>query len=94
MVQLDSKIVMQVKHLVWKFRGKSTISVDGIPVEVYWDVHNWLFGSPAGNAFFMFQMCAGADKSGSFVARTVTTNSETLNTKSPLTKQTDVKFDR
>ncbi|GJW82275.1 thiosulfate/3-mercaptopyruvate sulfurtransferase [Tanacetum coccineum] len=70
-VRLDSKIVMQVKHLVWKFRGNSTISVDGIPVEVYWDVHNWLFGSPAGNAVFMFQACSGADKSGSFAERSI-----------------------
>jgi hypothetical protein len=70
-VRLDSKIVMQVKHLVWKFRGNSTISVDGIPVEVYWDVHNWLFGSPAGNVVFMFQTCAGADKSGSFADRSI-----------------------
>nr|GEU89506.1 hypothetical protein [Tanacetum cinerariifolium] len=70
-VRLDSKIVMQVKHLVWKFRGNSTISVDGIPVEVYWDVHNWLFGSPAGNAVFMFQACSGADKTASFAERSI-----------------------
>ncbi|KAI3774357.1 hypothetical protein L1987_48909 [Smallanthus sonchifolius] len=67
-VRVDSKIVMQVKHLVWKFRGNCTISVDGLPVEVYWDVHNWLFGSSTGSAVFMFQTCSGVEKSGAFAA--------------------------
>ncbi|KAI3715485.1 hypothetical protein L6452_22469 [Arctium lappa] len=65
-VRLDSKIVMQVKHLLWKFRGNYTISIDGVPVEVYWDVHNWLFGSTTGSAVFMFQTCSGAGKSHEF----------------------------
>ncbi|KAJ0548537.1 hypothetical protein HanIR_Chr08g0384921 [Helianthus annuus] len=49
---MDSKIVMQVQHFVWKFRGNCTISVDGLPVELYWDVHNWLFGSSTGSPIF------------------------------------------
>ncbi|XP_076956188.1 uncharacterized protein LOC143631253 [Bidens hawaiensis] len=65
-VRVDSKVVMQVQHLVWKFRGNCTISVDGFPVEVYWDVHNWLFGSSTGSAVFMFQTCSGFEKSGAF----------------------------
>uniref|UniRef100_A0A5B7AHL4 DUF868 domain-containing protein n=1 Tax=Davidia involucrata TaxID=16924 RepID=A0A5B7AHL4_DAVIN len=56
-IRLDSKAVMQVKHLRWKFRGNHTILVDGIPVEVFWDVHNWLFGNVMGSAVFMFQTC-------------------------------------
>ncbi|KAL7123965.1 hypothetical protein ABFS83_14G016900 [Erythranthe nasuta] len=54
-IRVDAKIAMKVKHLRWKFRGNSTILVDGNPVEVFWDVHNWLFGSCLGNAVFMFQ---------------------------------------
>ncbi|XP_004493685.1 uncharacterized protein [Cicer arietinum] len=54
---IDSKMVMQVKQLKWKFRGNQTILVDGFPVEVFWDVHNWLFGNTMGNAVFMFQTC-------------------------------------
>ncbi|KAK9945289.1 hypothetical protein M0R45_010811 [Rubus argutus] len=60
---VDSKIVMKVKKLNWKFRGNHTILVDGLRIEVFWDVHNWLFGNSMGNAVFMFQTCLnGADK--------------------------------
>lgn len=62
-IRIDRKRVMQVKHLAWKFRGNQTILVDGLPVEVFWDVHNWLFGSPVGNAVFMFQTCLMPEKS-------------------------------
>ncbi|OVA18850.1 Protein of unknown function DUF868 [Macleaya cordata] len=61
-IRIDSKTVMQVKRLRWKFRGNQTILVDGLPVEVFWDVHNWLFGA-LGNAVFMFQTCLSAEKS-------------------------------
>ncbi|KAG1347608.1 LisH domain-containing protein [Cocos nucifera] len=61
-IRIDKKRVMQVKRLMWKFRGNQTILVDGLPVEVFWDVHNWLFGAPTGNAVFMFQTCVSAEK--------------------------------
>ncbi|MBA0715255.1 hypothetical protein Golax_014164 [Gossypium laxum] len=61
-IRIDSKTVMQVKRLKWKFRGNHTILVDGLPVEVFWDVHNWLFGNAMGNAVFMFQSCISAEK--------------------------------
>lgn len=61
-MRIDSKIVLQVKQLNWKFRGNYTILVDGIPVEVFWDVYNWLFGNATGNAVFMFQTCLSAEK--------------------------------
>ncbi|KAI5315957.1 PREDICTED: Protein of unknown function DUF868 [Prunus dulcis] len=58
---IDSKMVMQVKRLNWKFRGNHTILVDGLRIEVFWDVHNWLFGNAMGNAVFMFQTCLSDD---------------------------------
>ncbi|KAL6132576.1 hypothetical protein ACLB2K_064816 [Fragaria x ananassa] len=61
-VRVDSKTVMQVKRLRWKFRGNHTILVDGLAVEVFWDVHNWLFGSSPGSAVFMFKTCLSAEK--------------------------------
>ncbi|MQL83299.1 hypothetical protein Taro_015793 [Colocasia esculenta] len=61
-IRIDRKRVMQVRRLTWKFRGNQTILVDGLPVEVFWDVHNWLFGVPVGNAVFMFQTCLSTEK--------------------------------
>ncbi|KAM7254067.1 hypothetical protein ACFE04_031749 [Oxalis oulophora] len=61
-IRIDSKLAMQVKRLKWKFRGNHTILVDGLPVEVFWDVHNWFFGNSMGNAVFMFQTCLSAEK--------------------------------
>ncbi|XP_059649359.1 uncharacterized protein LOC132295214 [Cornus florida] len=61
-VRVDSKTVMQVKRLLWKFRGNHIILVDGLAVEVLWDVHNWLFGSSLGNAVFMFKTSLSAEK--------------------------------
>ncbi|KAL7582111.1 uncharacterized protein LOC111886422 [Lactuca sativa] len=62
LIRVDGKTMMQVKHLRWKFRGNYTILVDGLPVEVYWDVHNWLFGKLMGEAIFLFQTCLSAEK--------------------------------
>ncbi|XP_057475044.1 uncharacterized protein LOC130763109 [Actinidia eriantha] len=61
-IRVDSKAVVQVKRLRWKFRGNHTILVDGLPVEVLWDVHNWLFGNVVSDAVFMFQTCHSAEK--------------------------------
>ncbi|CAA0834758.1 Plant protein of unknown function (DUF868 [Striga hermonthica] len=61
-VRIDSKTVLQVKHLKWKFRGNLTIVVDGMPVEVFWDVHNWLFSPSSGKAVFLFQTSLPAEK--------------------------------
>lgn len=72
-VRVDTKTVMKVNHLKWNFRGNQTILVDGIEVEVFWDVYNWLFGTSLGNAIFVFKtkasmemMCAQKALSGEF----------------------------
>ncbi|KAF3454346.1 hypothetical protein FNV43_RR04793 [Rhamnella rubrinervis] len=62
MIRVDGKTLMQVKRLRWKFRGNHTILVDGLAVEVFWDVHNWLFGTSLGHAVFMFKTCLSAEK--------------------------------
>lgn len=65
LIRVDRKTVMQVKRLRWKFRGNNTILVDGMAVEVFWDVYSWLFGTSLGNAVFMFKSCVMAEKSWS-----------------------------
>lgn len=67
-VRVDKQLVVQVKRLMWKFRGNQTIIVDGFPVELFWDVHNWLFNPSDAHAVFMFQTCLSSDKSWSSLA--------------------------
>lgn len=56
---LDNKRVLQIKHLKWKFRGNERIEVDGVQVQISWDVHNWLFdqndNEVDGYVLFMFK---------------------------------------
>ncbi|GMI65237.1 hypothetical protein like AT5G28150 [Hibiscus trionum] len=62
-IRVDGKALMQVKRLRWKFRGNHTILVDGMAVEVFWDVHNWLFGtSLGGNAVFLFKTSGASEE--------------------------------
>lgn len=61
-VRVDKQAVVQVQHLMWKFRGNQTILVDDIQIEVFWDVHNWLFNPSQGHAVFMFQTCSADEK--------------------------------
>ncbi|KAI6681298.1 hypothetical protein NL676_035179 [Syzygium grande] len=54
--EVDGKRVLQVKRLKWKFRGCERVEVDGVPIQVSWDVYNWLFeGFRYGHAVFMFR---------------------------------------
>ncbi|KAL3827954.1 hypothetical protein ACJIZ3_016756 [Penstemon smallii] len=54
-IYVDNNVAMEVMHLKWNFRGNTIILVDGISVEVYWDVHSWLFGNLIDNAVFVFR---------------------------------------
>ncbi|KAF8691419.1 hypothetical protein HU200_040558 [Digitaria exilis] len=54
-VTVDGFVVVHVKNLQWKFRGNETVLVDQSPVQVIWDVHDWLFGGPVAQAAFVFK---------------------------------------
>lgn len=54
-VYIDKKNVIQVKRLQWNFRGNHTIFVDGLLVDMMWDIHDWLFNSSSGYAVFMLR---------------------------------------
>ncbi|KAJ1401773.1 hypothetical protein SESBI_28534 [Sesbania bispinosa] len=62
-VCIDKKTVIRVKRLQWNFRGNQTIFVDGLLVDLLWDVHNWFFNNPvsSGYAVFMFRTRSGLD---------------------------------
>ncbi|TVU32944.1 hypothetical protein EJB05_24709 [Eragrostis curvula] len=54
-VTVDGVVLMHVKNLQWKFRGNDTVLVDQAPVQVIWDVHNWVFNGPGSHAAFVFK---------------------------------------
>ncbi|RLN33472.1 uncharacterized protein C2845_PM03G23560 [Panicum miliaceum] len=66
-IRIDRRPVKRVRRLAWKFRGNQTILVDGLPVEVFWDVHGWRFDSETSSAVFMFHACQEPEKSMSWV---------------------------
>ncbi|CAI0444197.1 unnamed protein product [Linum tenue] len=83
---VEGKRVLQIKRLKWKFRGIERVEVDGVPIEISWDVYNWLFedvGSGGGHAVFMFRFegeeeeydCDGSGGGGSGLATPLTEKS-------------------
>ncbi|XP_050227315.1 uncharacterized protein LOC126676971 [Mercurialis annua] len=61
-VCIDKKTVIRVKRLQWNFRGNQTIFVDGLLVDLMWDVHDWFYNSDSsGSAVFMFRTRSGMD---------------------------------
>ncbi|XP_042497117.1 probable protein phosphatase 2C 14 [Macadamia integrifolia] len=54
-IKIDGHLAIHVKHLQWKFRGNESISMSKFRVEVYWDVHDWLFSPGLRHALFIFR---------------------------------------
>ncbi|KAF8390514.1 hypothetical protein HHK36_025041 [Tetracentron sinense] len=54
-IKIDGRLAIHVKHLQWKFRGNESIYVNKVRVEVYWDVHDWLFSPGLRHALFIFK---------------------------------------
>eukprot|EP00253_Pinus_taeda_P012561 PITA_12561 len=55
-ISVDREVAVEVKHLLWKFRGNGTIYVGGVPFQILWDVHDWLFNPGVGHhALFIFK---------------------------------------
>ncbi|KAL2903456.1 Autophagy protein 5 [Bienertia sinuspersici] len=62
---IDGKLATQVKHLHWKFRGNESIYINETKLEVYWDVHDWIFGSGPRHAMFLFKSSSSPSSSSS-----------------------------
>lgn len=60
-VCIDKKKIFQVKRLKWNFRGNQAIFLDGLLVDMMWDIHDWLFNPKSGSAVFMFRTRSGLD---------------------------------
>ncbi|WOG92536.1 hypothetical protein DCAR_0311806 [Daucus carota subsp. sativus] len=61
-VCIDKKMVLRVKRLHLNFRGNQSIFVDGLMVDLFWDVHDWFFSPGSGYAVFMFKTRSGRDR--------------------------------
>ncbi|GMN39359.1 hypothetical protein TIFTF001_008583 [Ficus carica] len=57
-VCIDKKTMFKVKRLRWNFRGNQAIFLDGVLVDMMWDVHDWFFNT-SGCAVFMFRTRKG-----------------------------------
>ncbi|XP_009778863.1 uncharacterized protein LOC107818194 [Nicotiana tabacum] len=63
-ISIDGIVLIHIKNLQWKFRGNETVLVNKQPVQVFWDVHAWLFCSPgSGHGLFIFKPGASEDDS-------------------------------
>lgn len=88
-IRIDGHLVIHVKHLQWKFRGNESIHVNKLRVEVYWDVHDWLFSPGLRHALFIFKPLLTSSSSSSSTSPTTTpTTSSLTSTTTPLTSQT------
>ncbi|KAJ0561540.1 putative NADH:quinone oxidoreductase/Mrp antiporter, membrane subunit [Helianthus annuus] len=66
-VCIDKKNVIDVKRLRWNFRGNQTVFLDGMLVDLMWDVHDWFFHSNSDSksrsraGIFLFRPRNGLD---------------------------------
>nr|GLL22426.1 uncharacterized protein LOC109180016 [Ipomoea trifida] len=55
-INVDDNSVIHVKHLQWKFRGNECLDLtDKVRIQVFWDVHDWLFCPGLKHALFIFK---------------------------------------
>ncbi|XP_076907049.1 uncharacterized protein LOC143563381 [Bidens hawaiensis] len=55
-IRIDGHLMIDVKHLQWKFRGNESINFKKVNIEVYWDVHDWLFSPGIRHALFIINL--------------------------------------
>ncbi|KMZ60811.1 hypothetical protein ZOSMA_56G00420 [Zostera marina] len=55
LIRVDGSVAIHVKHLQWKFRGNGSFSLGKIKVEVFWNIHDWIFGPGLRHALFIFR---------------------------------------
>ncbi|GAA0156544.1 hypothetical protein Leryth_001888 [Lithospermum erythrorhizon] len=55
-ISIDGIVLIHVQNLQWKFRGNQTVLVNKQSVQVFWDVHAWLFCTPgSSHGLFIFK---------------------------------------
>ncbi|XP_023538496.1 uncharacterized protein LOC111799255 [Cucurbita pepo subsp. pepo] len=70
-MRIDGQPAIKIKHLHWKFRGNESVLISRTRLEVYWDVHDWLFGSGSRYGLFIFRpMSSWSESPSSSLAST------------------------
>ncbi|KAI3785810.1 hypothetical protein L1987_44936 [Smallanthus sonchifolius] len=59
-IRIDGHLMISVKHLQWKFRGNESIHFSKVRIEVFWDIHDWLFSPGLRRALFIFKLAVPA----------------------------------
>lgn len=55
-ISIDGILASRIMNLNWKFRGNEFVMVNNLPVQILWDVHDWLFNDlGSGPALFIFK---------------------------------------
>ncbi|XLR07732.1 hypothetical protein S83_035670 [Arachis hypogaea] len=88
-IRIDGHLVIHVKHLQWKFRGNESIHLSKMRVEVYWDVHDWLFSPGLKHALFIFKP-AFSSSSVSMSSSSTPLSSSSSSSSPPLTRTSSV----
>ncbi|KAM2691529.1 hypothetical protein EV2_005923 [Malus domestica] len=56
-ISVDRTVAIRIMNLNWRFRGNETATLNDMPVEIFWDVHDWLFSSlGTSQGFFTFKV--------------------------------------
>lgn len=88
-IRLDGNLLIHVKHLQWKFRGNESIHVNKLRVEVYWDVHDWLFNPGLRHALFIFKPIFPSTSMSSLSSSSSSSPPLSSSTSTPLSSQTE-----
>lgn len=92
-IRLDGHVVIHVKRLQWKFRGNESIHLNKMRVEVYWDVHDWLFSPGLKHALFIFKPVLSSSNISMSSSHSISSSSSPLSlslssSSTPLSTQT------
>ncbi|MED6220855.1 hypothetical protein PIB30_048867 [Stylosanthes scabra] len=88
-IRIDGHLVIHVKQLQWKFRGNESIHLSKMRVEVYWDVHDWLFSPGLKHALFIFKPVFSSS-SVSMSSSSTPLSSSSSSSSPPLTRTSSV----
>lgn len=64
-ISVNGTVAIWITNLHWRFRGNETLFLDNVPVEIFWDVHDWLYSDTnSGPGSFIFKQRKLEDRAG------------------------------